>query len=130
MTTQVRGSTSENWMLRLPSSAQLVGLVQVEGRRTMESQAGPADDDLDDEIGADDEGLIASADREGFVENAAYAQLVDIVRGAVEMLAYADRKIQQEEDQRRRQELVATARAETKSAIQRSPGESEYRGAR
>jgi hypothetical protein len=103
MSDQVHASTSENWMLRLPQSAQLVGLVQVEGRRTLDSDA--------------DEGLIASADREGFVENTAFYQLRDLVRGAVEAIAYADRRLQQEEEQTERETLLAIIRQETRSAI-------------
>ena len=106
MPPNVKASTSENWMLRLPQSAQLVGLVQVEGRRH---------DEIDPE--AEQEGLVASADREGFVENKAYQQLKDLVRGAVEAIAYADRKIQQEEEEAQRQALVASIRRETQSAI-------------
>ncbi|WP_181166482.1 ATP-binding protein [Mesorhizobium sp. B2-4-18] len=106
MPAQVRADTSQNWMLRLPQSAQLVGLVQVEGTRSNE---------LDPE--GDEEGLIASADREGFVENAAFAQLNDLVRGAVEAIAYADRKLQQEEEQAQQAALLADIRDRTRSAI-------------
>ncbi len=102
MTASVRASTSDNWMLRLPQPAQLVGLVQVEGRRTKDQG---------------EEGLIASADREGFVDNEAYRQLYDLVRGAAEVIAVADRELQQEQEQREREALVASLRAETKSAI-------------
>jgi signal transduction histidine kinase len=105
MSTQVRGSTSENWMLRLPQSAQLVGVVQVEGRRSEDSTL------------HDDEGLIASADREGFVENEAFKQLQDLIRGAVEAIGYADRQLQLEEEAAARNALVASIRKETKSAI-------------
>jgi hypothetical protein len=97
MSPQVRAAPAENWMLRLPTSAQLVGLVQVEGRRTIETLA-RADGEGHHEEPTEGAGLIASADREGFLENLAYKQLVDIVRGAVEALAYADRKLQQEEE--------------------------------
>ena len=106
MPPQVRASTSENWMLRLPQSAQLVGLVQVEGRRANERGAGE-----------DDEGLIASADREGFVENNAFSQLRDLVRGAVETIAYADRRLQQEHEQTARDALVKSIRREAQLAI-------------
>lgn len=102
MSQQVRVSTSENWMLRLPQPAQLVGLVQVEGRRTNEQR---------------EEGLVASADREGFVENEAFRELTDLVRGAVEMIAFADKSIQQEEERRSREALLASIRAETRAAI-------------
>lgn len=105
MSAQVRGSTSENWMLRLPQSAQLVGVVQVEGRRSEGSGF------------ADDKGLIASADREGFVENEAFAQLQDLVRGAVEAIGYADRQVQLAEERADRDALLASIRKETRSAI-------------
>ncbi len=106
MPANVRSSTSENWMLRLPQSAQLIGLVQVEGRRH---------DEIDAD--ADEEGLVASADREGFVDNEAYKQLQDLVRGAIEAIAYADRKLQREEEEAQRNALVATIRRETRTAI-------------
>jgi signal transduction histidine kinase len=106
MSPQVRVSTSENWMLRLPQSAQLIGLVQVEGRRSEE---------IDEEN--ESEGLIASADREGFVENLSFQQLQDLVRGAVEAMAYADRMIQQEEEDERHAAQLLSLRDRTQSAI-------------
>jgi signal transduction histidine kinase len=106
MPAQIRADTSQNWMLRLPQSAQLVGLVQVEGKRSNE---------LDPE--GDEEGLIASADREGFVENRAFEQLSDLIRGAVEAVAFADRRLQQEEKQAEQEALVAAIRDSTRTAI-------------
>jgi signal transduction histidine kinase len=91
--------------LRLPQSAQLVGLVQVEGRR-----GGQQGDD-------EESGLVASADREGFVNNDAFAQLQDLVRGAVEAVAYSDRRLQREQDESQRRALLASIRQETQSAI-------------
>jgi signal transduction histidine kinase len=92
MSDEERSDTSINWMLRLPQSAQLVGLVQVAGHRGTEDEAA---------------GLVAAADREGFVHNDAYLQLVDVVRGAVEGIAFVDRIMQREEEEvesKRRQE--------------------------
>ncbi|WP_454744679.1 sensor histidine kinase [Ciceribacter selenitireducens] len=106
MSQQTKAQPSLNWMLRLPQSLQLVGLVQVEGKRS-------ADLNLDD----DEEGLVASADREGFVDNLAFAQLRDIVRGAVEAIAFCDRKIQMEEEQAQREATIALIRDRTQSAI-------------
>jgi signal transduction histidine kinase len=106
MSTEVRASTSENWMLRLPQSHQLIGLVQVEGRRSEE---------IEEEN--EGEGLIASADREGFVENAAFKQLLDLMRGAVEAIAYADRMLQQEEEEKRRAAVLTSLRDRTQTAI-------------
>ena len=105
MSHAIKVDTKQNWMLRLPQSMQLVGLVRVNGRRTGENPDA-------------DEGLVASADREGFLENRAFRQLRDLVRGAVEAIAFADRKLQQEEEARDRAAQLAAARAETKAAIE------------
>lgn len=102
MTPQERASTADNWMLRLPQSAQLVGLVQVEGQRTSDMGS---------------EGLVAAADREGFISNETFRQLVDVVRGAIEAIAYVDRRLQQEEERAHQAALIASLRKETKSAI-------------
>jgi signal transduction histidine kinase len=104
MDAATQASTAENYMLRLPSSSQLVGVVQVEGRRSLEQ--------------GDQEGLIASADREGFLENLALSQLVDVVRGAIEVIAYCDRNLQREEDDRLRQQQLAQIREQTREAIE------------
>ncbi|MDP2181011.1 MAG: sensor histidine kinase [Actinomycetota bacterium] len=109
MSKEVRAAPSENWMIRLPQSAQLIGLVQVQGKRNAEL----AEQDEDQE----DRGLIASADREGFVENSTFEEFTDVVRGAVEAIAFADRKLQQEEDQRLRDELAASLKRDTQTAI-------------
>lgn len=92
-----------NWMLRLPQPAQLIGIVQIRGRRS--SDAG-------------DIGLVAAADREGFVDNAAYRQLSDIVRASAELIAVADRRIQQREEERKRQHTVEQAKVKTREAIE------------
>ena len=106
MPPSVRAAPAQNWMLRLPQSLQLVGLVQVEGRRNRH----PASDD-------GEEGLVASADREGFVENRAFAQMRDLVRGAVEAIAYVDRKLQLEDEEKQRQQLVHALQDQTRAAI-------------
>ena len=48
MSQQVKAAPAQNWMIALPQSLQLVGLVQVEGRRSA---------DLDPE--GEEEGLVA-----------------------------------------------------------------------
>ena len=103
MDEETRKSTQLNYMLRLPYPTQLVGAVQVFGVRSSEQEA--------------DEGLFATADRQGFVDNKAYKQLVDVVRGAAEVIAYADRELQLEEDERQTAELAKTAQEETQEAI-------------
>ena len=105
MPDSVRNDTKENWMLRLPQSMQLVGVVCVNGRHAAEEEG-------------ESEGLIASADREGFLENKAFGELWDMVRGAVEAIAYADRKLQREEEAREREALLAAIQEETKSAVE------------
>ena len=101
----VRNDTRENWMLRLPQSMQLVGVVCVNGRRVVDEED-------------DSEGLIATADREGFLENKAFVELRDLIRGAVEAIAYADRKLQRDEEAQERAEFLATIQEETRSAVE------------
>ena len=104
MAAQVKSSTAENWMLRLPQSAQLVGFVQVDARHSQTLSRGRT-------------GLVASADREGFVENEAFNELRLMVRGAVEAMAFSDRRAQQEQEKAKHRELLASIRRETRSAI-------------
>ena len=94
MSQAVRLDTKLNWMLRLPQSTQLVGLVCVTGRRTGER----------DSVG---DGLIASADREGFLENTAFQQLRDLVRGTIEGIAFVDRQLQLQDEESERARKAA-----------------------
>lgn len=106
MSIEERNSTSENWMLRLPQSAQLVGLVSVKGRRVNEVAVNK------------DEGLIAAADREGFIENQAFLDLYDVIRGVVEAIAYVDRRMQRDQEEKYRENLINSIREEAQAAIQ------------
>jgi signal transduction histidine kinase len=108
MSDEQRTSTAENWMLRLPDSAQLIGVVQVVGQRSCD---GSQDDQWRDD------GLIAAADREGFIENSAFGSLVDIVRGAVEGLAFVDRQVQQRDEEQARARAAQELQQETARAI-------------
>ena len=108
MSPKERLDTRENWMLRLPQSAQLVGVVQVLGQRYSDATTS---------------GLIASADREGFVHNSAFTQLVQVVRGATEMIAVADRKIQQQSEKEYSRELLERSREETRAAVREIRGD-------
>jgi signal transduction histidine kinase len=103
MSGEVANSTKLNWMLRLPQSLQLIGVVEVKGRRSR--------------TGAQ-KGLVPAADREGFVANAAFAQLEDIVRGAVEMIAVADRQLQQEEGADKIRREIEEGQESTRRAIE------------
>ena len=104
MTDEARKSTQLNYMLRLPQPSQLVGAVKVFGVRNREQRRG-------------EKGLFATADRQGFVDNAAFRQLIDVVRGAAEAIAHADRELQLEEEARFAEEQAAKARAGTRDAI-------------
>jgi signal transduction histidine kinase len=96
-------STELNYMLRLPHPQQLIGVVLVESSRTPP--------------GGTARGLVPSADREGFVDNRAYQQLVDIIRGAVEAIAHVDRKLQKQAEDAERNALIERLRTETRQAI-------------
>lgn len=104
MDAATHSSTQLNYMLRLPYPRQLVGSVQVAGRRGRDQER-------------EDAGLVAAADREGFVDNAAFRELRDIVRGAIEAIASADRQLQQEQDRAEQEELLRTLRREVRDAI-------------
>ncbi len=103
MTKAVAAAPSENWMLRLPESAQLIGAVHVEGARSAVTDAA---------------GLFAAADREGFVINDAFVQLKDVVRGAVEAIAFADRRLQQTQADEKAAAELQKSRGETQRAIE------------
>jgi signal transduction histidine kinase len=98
-----RRSTELNYMLRLPNSEQLIGVVEVAGVRSTDANS--------------QSGLIAAADREGFVRNAAFRQLEDLVRGVAEALAYVDRERQIEEEKVRAARDLETLRQEARDAI-------------
>ncbi len=99
-----RRSTELNYMLRLPHTEQLVGVVQVRGQRSRERRE-------------DGDGLIPAADREGFLHNPSYLQLQDLVRGAVEAIAYVDRELQLEEKRKEEKERLKKLSRETREAI-------------
>jgi signal transduction histidine kinase len=99
-----RLSTQENYMLSLPHNAQLVGVVQAYGQRNKDQGSAP-------------KGLVVSADREGFVHNDAYLQMEDLVRSAVEAIAYADREIQLRKKAEEKKLMLSALRRETRSAI-------------
>jgi signal transduction histidine kinase len=63
-------------------------------------------------------------DREGFLFNDAFEQLIDIIRGGVEFLAREDRASQQRDAERKAKEKASKAKADFKAAIkfiERSP---------
>jgi signal transduction histidine kinase len=104
MDEETRKSTRLNYMLRLPYPQQLVGIVQVEGGRTQDEATG-------------ERGLIPAADREGFLNNESYQHLWDLIRGAVEAIASADRELQREQEREAQRETLRALRKETRAAI-------------
>lgn len=104
MTDEVRKDTSQNYMLRLPYPFQLVGAVRIRATRSKQRS--------DDEIG-----LIPSADREGFIHNKTFEELKDIVRGGIELIAFADRELQHALEEESRSERLAKLHDETKQII-------------
>lgn len=109
-----RSSTQLNYMLRLPYPAQLVGVVQVEGQRSR------------DQVSAD-AGLVSAADREGFIDNNAFRQLFDLVRGAVEAIAAADRGLQLEQEREERSQVLRQLRSETRAAVREIEANSDIK---
>lgn len=112
-----RGALSDsklNPMLYLPSFHQLVGAVFVESASA-------------DGVGVSDD-LTPSMDREGFINNAAFAELRDLIRSGLEMLAYVDHREQRRLEERTRQAQTAALRQDLKDAvgfIESVPGLSE-----
>jgi signal transduction histidine kinase len=104
MTNEVRRDTSQNYMLRLPYPFQLVGAVRVRSTRSKQHS--------DDETG-----LVPSADREGFIHNKTFEELKDVVRGGVELIAFADRELQHAVEEEERSERLAKLHDESRQII-------------
>ena len=102
MPSEVKNSTALNWMLRLPEDRQLVGIVQVLSHRQSDRRAG---------------GLVAAADREGFLDDAVFAGLKDLIRGAVEAIAFVDRELSLKEAEKKAEQQLAEGRQQTRDAI-------------
>lgn len=104
MSDQVRKDTSQNYMLRLPYPFQLVGAVRIRSTRSKGLK--------DDEVG-----LIPSADREGFIHNKTFHDLQDVVRGGVELIAFADKELQQALEEEERSGRLETLHKETRQIV-------------
>ena len=95
---------AQNPMLNLPRYHQLVGAVFVESG--LPGQAHTYSN------------LIPAMDREGFLENKAFNDLVQIVRTGIEMLALTDKREQERIAAQKAQKATETARSEIQKAIQ------------
>ncbi len=98
-----------NPALNLAATSQLVGYVYVSSR----ASDNPEEEDL-----------VPAMDREGFLLNAGYQSLVDVVRGGIEYLAAVDKRRQlrfEEERADTARESLRSDLAETAAAIQADP---------
>jgi hypothetical protein len=82
-------------MLQLPRKSQVLGAVNVSSYRSEESASAVPKNRL-----------MPGMDRQGFVENDAYEQLVDITRGSLEILGVIDRLEQQKKKRGSRRKKV------------------------
>jgi signal transduction histidine kinase len=106
----VRGRPADNPALYLPYNLQLVGAVFVESQRTAGKAAS--------------KDLVPSMDREGFLENRAFGELVVYVRTGVEWLAWLDKREIDRLDALEAREATRTAKEDVRRAIEyirRSP---------
>ena len=93
-------------MLRLPRKSQLLGSVHIDtyrpGRRV---SAAPNDR------------LVSAMDRQGIVENDAYQQLVEIIRGSLEILGVIDALEQQRQRKDEKEEEATEATKSAKDSV-------------
>jgi signal transduction histidine kinase len=110
MTKAEKEDPAINPMLNLPNNLQLVGAVFVESQPASISKS-----EID---------LTPSMDREGFLRNGAFRQVVMIVRAGIEYLAKEDKKRQLAAKEQRAREAAGKVRADFRQAlayIQNSP---------
>lgn len=114
MSKEVRQDPGQNYMLLLPYPFQLVGAVRVRSTRVGSK-------------GNDETGLIPAADREGFIHNKTFTELQDVIRGAVELIAFADRELLQYLEEEKQAERRETLQRETRDIISEIEGNSALR---
>ncbi len=106
----VRNRPADNPALYLPSNFQLVGAVFVQSQ-----PPSPEKSAID---------LVPSMDREGFLKNQAFEELVEFARAGIEFLALQDKRELERILTREAREAAARAREDVRKAIdhiQRSP---------
>jgi len=91
-----------NPMVSLPTNYQTVGAIFLESLSIKD---------------AGDDSLSPSMDRQGFIANAGFAQLQDLTRFSVELIAHFDKKIQLEDEEKARNALYVQRTVEIDSAI-------------
>jgi hypothetical protein len=103
MSRKEREDPSVNPMLNLPGNLQLVGAVFVE--------SGPPS------VSKHENDLTPSMDREGFLKNKGYKELVEVIRAGLEYLAKEDKARLLDELQQRAKKAAKEVRAEFREAI-------------
>jgi len=106
----VRNRPADNPALYLPYDYQLVGAVFVESKPPSRSKS--------------QKDLVPSMDREGFLKNEAFDQLVEFVRGGIEFLALQDKRELDRLLAKEAREAAESAREDVRRAIdyvKRSP---------
>lgn len=100
----IRADPAENPVLNLPYSRQIVGAVFVSSLRHTK--------------GSDETDLLPAMDREGMLENAAFEQVFEAIRGGIEFLAHEDKAEMSRRERAEAAEAARTAREEIRHAIQ------------
>ena len=100
---EIRARPGDNPALNLPTMYQLVGAVFVE---SIAARRRVADD------------LIPSMDREGFLQNEAFSQLVDVVRAGIEFLALVDKNELTRKQEKKANEAAKAVRSDFRHAIE------------
>ena len=104
------GSTSLNPMLKLPANHQVLGAVVLYSDNTEDQNS---------------DKLIPSMDRQGYVENDGYKDLIQAIRFGIELIAYFDKQIQLEQAAEERAEKIKVTRDGVLAVIeeiQKAPG--------
>lgn len=99
-------------MLQLPRKNQVLGAIYVSSYRSEEAASAVPKDRL-----------MPAMDRQGFVENDAYEQLVDITRGCLEILGIVDRleeQKQKEKEAEEKKDKTTSTISSTKEFVQES----------
>ncbi|HAV3169969.1 TPA: sensor histidine kinase [Acinetobacter baumannii] len=100
MNAEDAGSTKRNPMLALPNNHQLIGAVFVDSDPSKEQDT-----------------LLPSMDRQGYVNNEAFKQLKNVVRFVIELIAYHDKRINLQKEERKRQERYGSRIEELDAVI-------------
>jgi signal transduction histidine kinase len=103
---EIKGTPRLTPALYLPTNFQVVGAVFVQSQMSKNKQL---DDGLD---------LMPSMDREGYLKNKAFIDLVEIVRGGIEFLANVDKQFVLDKEEQEAKVLAQQTRSDLKEAIE------------